>query len=84
MHEKFAYLYFGREKIVHFTSDPGLSVTVHFIFTLREPNVYKPHFFLFGLPRMFRLLLCYCLVLSLFVFCGKKDINFVKNSKKKS
>ena len=22
--------------------DPGLTVTVNFIFTLREPNVYKP------------------------------------------
>ena len=38
----------------YFTFDPGL--TVNFIFTLREPNVYKPHGFFFGLPRHFHLL----------------------------
>ena len=27
----------------------------------------------FGLPRHFHLLLCNCLVLSLFVFCGKSN-----------
>ena len=29
--------------------------------------------FLFGLPRHFHFLLCNCLVLSLFVFCGKSN-----------
>ena len=59
---------------MYFTFDPGLTVNVNFIFTLREPNVYKPHgFFNFGLPRHFHLLLCNCLVLSLFVFCGKSN-----------
>ena len=27
MHEEFTYLYFGQGKIVHFTFDPGLTVT---------------------------------------------------------
>ena len=27
----------------------------------------------FGLPRQFHLLLCNCLVLSLFIFCGKSN-----------
>ena len=34
------------------TFDPGLTVTVNFIFTLREPNVYKPHGFFLGSLRV--------------------------------
>ena len=51
--------------------DPALTVTVNFIFTLRELYVYKPRGFLFGLPHHFRLFSCNCLVLLLSVFCGK-------------
>ena len=56
--------------------DPGLSILALLLlltlfFILREPNVYKPHGFFFGLPHHFHLLLCNCLVLSLFAFCGK-------------
>ena len=32
---------------------PGLTVTVNFIFTSREPNVYKPHGFFFPLSFAF-------------------------------
>ena len=33
---------------------PGLTVTVNFIFTSRDPNVYKPHgFFLASSPLSF-------------------------------
>ena len=40
-----------------FTFDPGLTVTVNFIFTLREPNVYKPHGFFLGFLSTF---ICFC------------------------
>ena len=39
------------------TFDPGLTVTVNFIFTLREPNVYKPHVFFLGFLATF---ICFC------------------------
>ena len=42
-------------------------------FTLREPNVYKPHGFFVGFLATF---ICFCvtvLFLSLFVFCGKSN-----------
>ena len=58
---------------MYFTFDPGLTVTVNFIFTLREPNVYKPHGFFLGFLATF---ICFCvtvLFLSLFVFCGKSN-----------
>ena len=42
---------------MYFTFDPGLTVTVNFIFTLREPNVYKPHGFFFGFLATF---ICFC------------------------
>ena len=38
---------------LYFTFDPGLTVTVNFILTLREPNVYKPHGFLLGFLATF-------------------------------
>ena len=40
-----------------FYFDPGLTITVNFIFTLREPNVYKPHGFLSGSLAN---LICFC------------------------
>ena len=36
---------------------PGLTVTVNFNFTLREPNVYKPHGFFLGFLATF---ICFC------------------------
>ena len=44
---------------LYFTFDPGLTVTVtvNFIFTLREPNVYKPHGFFLGFLATF---ICFC------------------------
>ena len=42
---------------LYFTFDPGLTVTVNFIFTLREPNVYKPHGFFLGFLDTF---ICFC------------------------
>ena len=42
---------------MYFTFDPGLTVTVNFIFTLREPNVYKPHGFFLGFLATF---ICFC------------------------
>ena len=45
------------QKQLYFTFDPGLTVTVNFIFTLREPNVYKPHGFFLGFLATF---ICFC------------------------
>ena len=42
---------------MYFTFDPGLTVTVNFIFTLREPNVYKPHGFFLDFLATF---ICFC------------------------
>ena len=42
---------------LYFTFDPGLTVTVNFIFTLREPSVYKPHGFFLGFLATF---ICFC------------------------
>ena len=42
---------------LYFTFDPGLTVTVNFIFTLREPNVYRPHGFFLGFLATF---MCFC------------------------
>ena len=42
---------------LYFTFDPGLTVTVNFIFTLREANVYKPHGFFLGFLATF---ICFC------------------------
>ena len=42
---------------MYFTFDPGLTVNVNFIFTLREPNVYKPHGFFLGFLAT---LICFC------------------------
>ena len=42
---------------LYFSFDPGLTVTVYFIFTLREPNVYKPHGFFLGFLATF---ICFC------------------------
>ena len=42
---------------LYFTFDLGLTVTVNVIFTLREPNVYKPHGFLLGFLATF---ICFC------------------------
>ena len=38
---------------LYFAFDPGLTVTVNFIFTLREPNVYKPLGFFLGFLATF-------------------------------
>ena len=38
---------------LYFTFDPGLTVTVNFIFNPREPNVYKPHGFFLGFLATF-------------------------------
>ena len=40
-----------------------LTVTVNFIFTLREPNVYKPHGFLLGFLATF---ICFCVTVLLY------------------
>ena len=42
---------------MYFTLDPGLTVNVNFIFTLREPSVYKPHGFFLGFLATF---ICFC------------------------
>ena len=42
---------------LYFTFDAGLTVTVNFIFTLREPKVYKPHGFFLGFLATF---ICFC------------------------
>ena len=42
---------------LYFTFDPGPTVTVNFIFTLREPNFYKPHGFFLGFLATF---ICFC------------------------
>ena len=42
---------------IDFTFDPGLTITVNFIFTLREPIVYKLHGFFLGLLAT---LICFC------------------------
>ena len=42
---------------LYFTFDTGLTVTVNFIFTLREPNVYKPHGLFLGFLATF---ICFC------------------------
>ena len=38
---------------LYFTFDPDLTVTVNFIFTLRESNVCKPHGFFLGFLAAF-------------------------------
>ena len=41
-------------------------------FTLREPNIYKPHgFFWASSPLLFAFVLLFCFISLLFVFCGK-------------
>ena len=74
MHEEFAYLYFGQGKIVHFIFDPGLTVIFNrrYFHSEGAQGLDKPHGFFLGLPRHFHLLLCNCIVLSLFAFCGIK------------
>ena len=42
---------------LYFTFDPGLTVTVNFTFTLREPNICKTHGFLMGFLPTF---ICFC------------------------
>ena len=42
---------------LYFTFDPGLTVTVNFIFTLREPNVHKPHGFCLSFLAA---IICFC------------------------
>ena len=42
---------------LYFTFDPGLTVTVNFIFTLREPNFYKRLGFCLGFLATF---ICFC------------------------
>ena len=52
--------------------DPGVTVTVNFIFYSEEAQCLKLHCF-FGLPRHLHLLFCDCLALyQLFVLCGGK------------
>ena len=46
-----------------FTFDPGLTVTVNLFFTLREPNIYKPHgFFWASSPLLFAFVLLFCFI----------------------
>ena len=57
-----AYLYFLAQANKPYQGqwapiDPGLTVTVNFIFTLREPIVYKPHDFFLGFLVTF---ICFC------------------------
>ena len=42
---------------MYFTFDPGLTVNVNVIFTMREPSVYKPHGFFLGFLATF---ICFC------------------------
>ena len=48
---------------LYFTFDPGLTVTVNFVFTLREPNVYKPHGFILGFLATF---ICFCVTVLIY------------------
>ena len=50
---------------MYFTFDPGLTVTVNFIFTLREPNVYKPHGFFLGFLATF---ICFCVTVLFYCY----------------
>ena len=58
---------------LYFTFDPGLTatVTVNFIFTSREPNVYKPHGFFLGFLATF---ICFCVTVSFY-----RSLYFVVN-----
>ena len=50
----------------------ALLLLLTLFFTVREPNVYKPHGFFLGFLATF---LCFCVTVlfyRLFVFCGKK------------
>ena len=48
-----------------------VTVTVNFIFTLREPNVYKPHGFFLGFLATF---ICFCVTVSFY-----RSLYFVVN-----
>ena len=50
---------------LYFTFDRGLTVTVNFIFTLREPNFYKPHGFFLGFLATF---ICFCVTVLFYLY----------------
>ena len=59
---------------LYFTFDRGLTVTVNFIFTLREPNFYKPLGFFLGFLATF---ICFCVTVLFYRY-----LYFVVNQKK--
>ena len=59
---------------LYFTFDPGLTVTVNFIFTPREPNVYKPHGFFLGFLAFF-MRFCVSVLFYHYLYFVVKEIN---------
>ena len=63
--------------IVFLPSILALLLALTLFFTLREPNIYKPHgFFWASSPLLFAFVLLFCFILLLFAFCY---LHFVVN-----